>query len=308
MVKVLIGLAVVLGAWLAAGFAIVAAAGDVTPHGRFVEIAEGRKLRLVCEGPAESAPAIWMEHGAFGSATDWAAIQQKLTARGLRSCAYDRAGLGFSDPGPRPRDGDAALADLEALIAAEGVTGPVVLAGHSMAGLHLRRFAAEHPERVAGLVLVDATTPESIDDPRVRRFVGVFKAVARLGAFAGTTGLIKPFYYLGERIGLPEARVAEKRRIFVSGRHMREAAAEGLQWERAARQAIAAGPLPPGLPVAVVVAGERREDSPRAAPASQSRHGYFEAVPEATHTSILGLTHGEAVVRGIEHVLAASGR
>lgn len=307
MLKVLIGFATVVGVWIAAGLVIVATAAHARPRGEFVDVG-GRKLRVVCEGPAAATPSIWLEHGAFGVATDWAAVQQKLAAKGLRSCAYDRAGLGYSDPGPKPRDGDAALADLEALMAAKGDAGPYVLVGHSMAGLHVRRFATAHPDRTVGVVLVDATTPEAIDDPRMRKFIGVFKTVVRTGAVAGTLGLTKPFYYWAERIGLPEDAVAEKRRTWVSGKHARGAAAEGLQWERAARQAIAAGPLPKALPVAVVVAGDRSQDSPRASPARESEHGYFQSVPQATHTSILGLTHGDAVVRGIEHVLKAGPR
>lgn len=305
MSKFLLGVVLVVGAWITAGLVIVATAAPAPPRGEFADIG-GRKLRVVCEGPAEGRPSVWLEHGAFGAATDFAAVQQKLSAKGLRSCAYDRAGLGYSDPGPSPRDGDAALADLEALMAARGDDGPYVLVGHSMAGLHIRRFATAHPDKTIGIVLVDATTPEAIDDPRMRKFIGVFKTVVRTGAVAGTLGLTKPFYYWAERIGLPKDRIAEKRRIWVSGRHARGAAAEGLQWEPAARQAIAAGPLPDTLPVAVIVAGDRREDSPRARPANQSKHGYFEAVPQATHTSILGLTHGDAVVRGVEHVLKAA--
>ena len=305
MLKVLLGFATVVGVWIAAGLVIVATAAHAKPRGEFVDVG-GRKLRVVCEGPAAATPSIWLEHGAFGAATDWAAVQQKLAAKGLRSCAYDRAGLGYSDPGPSPRDGDAALADLEALMAAKGDAGPYVLVGHSMAGLHVRRFATAHPDRTIGIVLVDATTPEAVDNPRMRKFIGVFKTVVRTGAVAGSLGLTKPFYYWAERIGLPEDRVAEKRRIWVSGRHARGAAAEGLQWEPAARQALAAGPLPRTMPVAVVTAGERGSDDPRAKSASQSEHGFFENVPAATHTSLLGLTYGDAVVRGIEHVLKAA--
>lgn len=306
MVKFLIGVVAVAGAWIMAGLMIVATAAPAKPRGEFVDIG-GRKLRVVCEGPkAAAGPTVWLEHGAFGAATDWAAVQQKLAAKGLRSCAYDRAGLGYSDPGPKPRDGDAALADLERLMAATGDAGPYVLVGHSMAGLHVRRFATAHPDRTVGIVLVDATTPEAIDNPRMRKFIGVFKTVVRTGAVAGSLGLTRPFYYWAERIGLPEDVVAEKRRIWVSGRHARGAAAEGLQWEPAARQAMAAGSLPQALPVAVVVAGDGDPAGPRALPARQSEHGRFEAVPAATHTSLLGLTHGDAVVRGVEHVLSAA--
>jgi len=304
MVKFLIGVAAVFGAWILAGLTIVATAAPAKPYGEFVDIG-GRRLRVVCEGSEGAGPTVWLEHGAFGAATDWAAVQQKLVAKGLRSCAYDRAGLGWSDPGPKPRDGDAALADLEALMAAVGDPGPYVLVGHSMAGLHVRRFATAHPDKTLGVVLVDATTPEAVDDPRMRKFIGTFKAFVRTGAVAGSLGLTKPLYYWAERIGLPEDRIAEKRRIWVSGRHARGAAAEGLQWEPAARQAMAAGPLPGSMPVAVVVAGDRGDDGPRSLPAKQSAHGYFENVPAATHTSLLGLTHGDAVVRGIDHVLKA---
>ncbi len=309
MLKFLVSVGLVVGAWIAAGLVIVATAAQAKPRGEFVDVGvpgASRKLRVVCEGPAGVHPTVWLEHGAFGAATDFAAIQQKLAAEGLRSCAYDRAGLGYSDAGPAPRDGDAALADLEALMQAKGDAGPYVLVGHSMAGLHIRRFATAHPDRTLGIVLVDATTPEAIEDPRMRKFLGVFNTVVRTGAVAGSIGLTKPFYFWAERIGLPQDRVTEKRRIWVSGRHARGAAAEGLQWEAAARQAIAAGPLPKSMPVAVILAGDRREDSARATPARQSERGYFESVPEATHTSILGLTHGDAVVRGVRHVLQAS--
>ena len=65
----------------------------------------GRALRIVCEGPRSDKPLIVMESGIFGFASDWGEVQRALAARGIRSCAYDRAGLGFSDPGPYPRDG-----------------------------------------------------------------------------------------------------------------------------------------------------------------------------------------------------------
>ena len=134
MRRMLIGLALVLIAWIAAGAVMVATAGTFKPAGTYVDIG-GRKLRLVCAGPpAGDKPTVWMEAGAFGLAADWAAIQEKLTAKGIRSCAYDRAGMGWSDPGPKPRDSTAIVGDLETLIAASGERGPFILMGHSMAG------------------------------------------------------------------------------------------------------------------------------------------------------------------------------
>src|SRR5690349_11738547 len=98
-------------------------------RGEFVDIG-ARRLRVVRAGPAAAEPLILLECGAFGCAADWAVVQERLAAQGLRSLAYDRAGLGYSDAGPIPRDGAAVVADLEALLAAQGETGPMVLVGH----------------------------------------------------------------------------------------------------------------------------------------------------------------------------------
>ena len=115
-------------------------------------------------------------------------VQSRLAEQGVRSCAYDRAGLGFSDPGPMPRDGLAIVSDLEKLIALSGERGPFILCGHSMAGLHMRLFAARNPSLVAGLVMVDATTPESMDTPMVKQFVGQFANLSRLAAWGARAG------------------------------------------------------------------------------------------------------------------------
>ena len=77
-------------------------------RGQLIEIGAGRALRAVFAGPADGPwPLVVLEAGAFGFAADWAAVQDQLARVGLRSMAYDRAGLGFSRPGPEPRDGEA---------------------------------------------------------------------------------------------------------------------------------------------------------------------------------------------------------
>ena len=117
----------------------------------------GRRLPAILAGPTQTTgPLALLESGAFGFSADWSAVQERLASRGVRSLAYDRAGLGFSDPGPRPRDGAAIVGDLEALLQALCVATPLVLCGHSMAGLHLRLFCARNRPRVSGVVLVDA--------------------------------------------------------------------------------------------------------------------------------------------------------
>lgn len=74
-----------------------------------------------------------------------------------RVCTYDRANTsgGASDPAPTPRTGDEVVADLHALLAAAGESGPYVLVGHSVGAIFGRQYASRYPEDVAGLVLVD---------------------------------------------------------------------------------------------------------------------------------------------------------
>lgn len=307
MLKLLIGgLAVLLAVWIGAGFAVVALSGRFEPSGRFVDIG-GRKLRLVCDGPKSDKPVVWMEAGAWGLAADFAAIQQGLTAKGVRSCAYDRAGMGFSDPGPGPRNSAAIAADLAKLIEASGERGPFILMAHSMGGQHIRLFAGQHPDQVAGLVLLEATTPEMTSDPRAQPFLSRVRNVARATAAAGSLGLTPVAYYWGDRIGLPPQGQAEKRHAFVSGRHARTAAAEVLAWDQGSIQAGKVS-LDRQWPVAVVTAGDAARmgewNIARRAPERASRAGYYENVAEAEHANLLGLEHNGAVLRAVDHVLA----
>jgi len=273
-------------------------------RGEMIDIG-GRRLHLIAEGPPSDEPTVLLEAGAFGFSADWGAVQQRLAAAGWRVLAYDRAGLGASDPGPEPRDGQAVIDDLDALLAAIGERGPFIVVGHSMAGLYLRLFAGRHPDAVAGLVLVDATTPEATDSALGRAFVGRFIRAVGLSAGVARTGLYGPLSltWFGEKIGLDAVAGAEKRRAFARPAHHRWAAAEVATWFETAAQAMASGPLDPRWPVAVITAGRRRGVSAAmAAPAHASNHGYVETVQGSSHTTLLGECYADAILRGVEHV------
>ena len=294
---------------VALGGCVTAFAGKPSPGGEFVDIG-GRHLRLVCAGPESARPVVWFESGAFGQAEDFAVVQSRLVQEGVRSCAYDRAGLGFSDPGPRPRDGAAILADRDALIARAGVTGPFVVVAHSFGGLHARLWTASRPGEVAGLVLIDAAQPEGIEAPGAEVWVRRFGQFARVASGAAALGLLKPVaVFAGDQIGLPPAEAALKKRTFGSARHNRWSAAEVITAFETGRQALDAGPIPPALPVAVITAGpEQAERSAwsdaRTAPARNSRAGSVGNVAAASHASILGRQHAEVVVQAVLRVLA----
>jgi pimeloyl-ACP methyl ester carboxylesterase len=305
------GLALLLVSYIAVG-GVVSAFGAPHPRGQMVEIEPGRSLRLVCEGPKSDRPVVWLEAGAFGFAADWGGTQEALTAAGWRSCAYDRAGMGFSPKGPSPRDGVAIVEDFEKLVDLSGEPGPYILVGHSMAGLRLREYAGRHPDKIAGLVLVDAATPEAALDMRMRGFVNKFAAISKLAARGASLGLYKPLIYtrLGDKIDLPPAAKAEKRWAFANGRHNRTAAEEVGLWAQASDQAAKQPQFDPKWPVAVVTAGPvaGREDrkAMQAAPAERSQHGLVDHVEAATHTLLIGRRFADHIVRAVAFVADAA--
>lgn len=142
-----------------------AATGYVRPNppGRLVQVGGGRRLHILCKGdPAPAAPTVIFEAGLSqytANSTNGAAQDAAVAATpGVRVCTYDRAGMGWSDPAPAGWTIDGMTADLHALLAAEGISGRVVLVGHSFGGVLARAYARAHPDRVAGVILVDATS------------------------------------------------------------------------------------------------------------------------------------------------------
>jgi pimeloyl-ACP methyl ester carboxylesterase len=279
-----------------------------------VEVGVGRRLRVVADGAATSGrPLVVLEAGSFGFSADWAAVQAGLSAEGLRSLAYDRAGLGWSQPGPEPRDSQAIVGDLEALLGALGESGPLIVCAHSMAGLHARLFAGRNAARVTALVLVDAVTPETTDHPLAAQMVGHFHSLSKLAAWGAKAGLARPLAGpLGDAIGLPPLAAAEKRHAFAHAEHNRWAAAEVAAWRSSAEQARAAGAYAVELPIAVVLTGDGRQPAARhvvqTAPAAASRHGFVFHVPRANHASLLGERHAGHIVRAILAVETAAKR
>jgi pimeloyl-ACP methyl ester carboxylesterase len=112
------------------------------------------RLHLVCRG--SGSPTVVFDSGLGGSSLDWTLVQPAV-ASFTRACSYDRAGYAWSDPGPLPRDSENIVRDLEQLLGNGSVAAPYVLVGHSLGGLIVQHFARQNPQRVAGIVLVDAT-------------------------------------------------------------------------------------------------------------------------------------------------------
>ena len=120
----------------------------------------GYRLNLACQG--HGRPAVVMDAGLGGSSSDWRYVQRDLRRRTM-ACVYDRAGYGFSDDGPKPRNSERIVSELRALLREAKISPPWVLVGHSFGGYNMRLLASRYPHEVVGLVLVDAPHEGQID-------------------------------------------------------------------------------------------------------------------------------------------------
>jgi len=120
------------------------------PH--LVDIGGRRRLNFHCVG--SGSPTIVFEQGGEGFLTNWARVQAAASAL-TRTCFYDRAGFGYSDPPDGPVTALSVTDDLHALLQKAGVRGAVVIVGHSVGGFYATMYADRFPRDVAGLVLLD---------------------------------------------------------------------------------------------------------------------------------------------------------
>ncbi len=88
----------------------------------------------------------------------WGKVQPVLS-RETRVCSYDRAGSGWSESRPDVRDSNAISSELHGLLKESGITDPIILMGHSIAGIHMREYEARYPEGVKGIIFLDGSTP-----------------------------------------------------------------------------------------------------------------------------------------------------
>jgi len=107
-----------------------------------------------------------IEAGLGDWSTGWGFVQQEV-AKSTRVCTYDRAGWGWSDTGPLPRDAAQFAKELHTLLQNANIPGPYVIAGHSLGGLDVRVFVNEYASEVAGVVLIDSMTPRQFNQSQI---------------------------------------------------------------------------------------------------------------------------------------------
>jgi pimeloyl-ACP methyl ester carboxylesterase len=117
---------------------------DVGGHRLSIRIAGVGQPVVVLEAPFCSSKRVWK--------SIWREVAKFTTV-----VAYDRAGLGESEPGPIPRTAYRCADDLRRLLRGSKIRPPYVLVGHSWGGLMVQVFARRYPALVGGMVLVDSS-------------------------------------------------------------------------------------------------------------------------------------------------------
>jgi pimeloyl-ACP methyl ester carboxylesterase len=225
-----------------------------------------------------------------------------VVAGATRACAYDRAGLGWSDHGTGRFDAATSAAELRAALAAAGIKPPYVLVGHSYGGLVVRLLAAQHPDEVAGVVLVDASHPDQwtrIPASRGGRTVAFGNTVT---AVLATLGLVRLLRLERSTIdGLPQPEHAQMRAYLARPGPWAAGAAGLMAWERDSRRQLTDaggfGDLP--LVVLSVTEQERFADVLTALQSELpglSRHSRHVTVEGATHYTLVSRPEHAAVV------------
>ena len=124
------------------------------PPGEMVDVG-GYSLHINCVG--RGSPIVILDAGSGLFSAQWVRVQRQVSDT-TRVCAYDRAGMGWSEMGPDPRDARRITGELHTLLGKAGIEGPYVLVGHSFGGMYMQTYAARYPDEVAGVALVDSST------------------------------------------------------------------------------------------------------------------------------------------------------
>ncbi len=215
--RILLGLLALLVLLLVAGSIYEAlgrknAAANYPAPGKLVDVG-GRKMHIDCRGTG--SPTVILESGlGTGGTLDWTLVHDEI-AGFTRTCAYDRAGIMWSDPKDTPQDAAAVTEDLHALLKGAGINDPLVLVGHSIGGPYTRTFTGKYGDQVAGLVMVDPSQPDQVT--RIGKATGLDVHPKRASTLMHTakalarTGLVRFVIARGDKPKLRTA--AETKRL-----------------------------------------------------------------------------------------------
>ncbi len=211
------------------------------PPGAFYSVNDHR-MHINCTG--SGSPTIVLEAGLGNDALVWGGVQPELS-RTTRVCSYDRAGFGWSDALPPPRDADHIAAELHELLLQAKVSGPIVLMGHSIAGIYIRDYVTRYPAGIAGIVFVDGSTPlqdenhamKAMSAKRPPQWLSVLLQRAALAA-----GLPRLIGMCSQRMPRFEAHASQMQAEDLCRLHIGAMAAEMDSFNRSGKETVNTGP------------------------------------------------------------------
>ena len=253
------------------------------PPGQLVDVG-GHRIHIHCTG--SGSPTVVLEAGLGLTALLWRAVQPGIAAF-TTVCSYDRAGYGYSDPGPLPRTVERRVDDLRAALRGAGRPPPYVLVGHSAGGLAARSFQHRFPGEVVGVVLVDS----SHEDQFVRAPPSLAAGMRAEGSQAEVAAALQPLgvtrlllAFIARQAGVPQDLADEYVALSVRRPYLEAVRSE-------TDQLLGRKDVPPGvtlgeLPLVVLTAGKAGElDLPPADAAAFRRLWVEELQPELARLS-----------------------
>jgi pimeloyl-ACP methyl ester carboxylesterase len=163
------------------------------PPGEMVDV-NGHLMHINCVG--QGGPTVILETTSDGTSANWGRVQPQLS-KTTRVCTYDRAGRGWSQIGPEPRDAQQIAGELHTLLLKAHVPGPYVMVGHSAGGLFVREYADLYPKEVAGMVLLDASHPDFTSVPSGREEYNFSRRVFAVTPWLAPVGIDRVAYGWG---------------------------------------------------------------------------------------------------------------
>lgn len=248
-------------------------------------LVNGHRLYLNCVGAG--APTVVLFHGLGERTPSWAWVQRMVSASTL-VCVFDRAGEGWSGAGPGGQDGHQLAADLHGLLQVAHIPAPYVLAGHSVGGTYALGYAAQYPQQVGGMALVDSSTPYQFDLPSYPGFYSMWRLGSALLPSVSRTGLARLTLGMGSA-SLPRDARDAARAFASSTRELRADRIEFAELPNVFDQAKALKSLH-GKPL-VVLTAERGHDRgwfpAQDKLALLSRNSVHRTAHGATHEALL---------------------